>query len=191
MVVLAPSRFTVLLVAAFLGSGGCVGGANLPRELQVQPGQRTTVRLMQFQQNQSQVLTLQNASSGSAAEVYSDKRADPFAKVVSDAQLQALLDVFAEKGVFRNGLASVPPEARDALIVQQDDRRWVFSRRQAGLQQEELPFHEAKAYFLSVWNSATAYHTPGDERPDLKAEQDRLRTEAQKRKLEAQGGGRK
>lgn len=173
MVVLAPHRFTVLLAAALFGSGGCVGGPNLPREVQVQQGERTLVRLMQFQQNQA--MSLQNASSGSANDVYSDRRADPLAKVVSDAQLQALLDVLAEKGVFKLGASSVPPDARDALVVQQGNRRWVICRRQPGLQQEELPFHEAKAYFLSVWNSATSYHSADVDPADLRAEQERIK----------------
>jgi hypothetical protein len=190
MVVLAPPRFTVLLAAAFFGSGGCVGGPNLSRELEVRPGERTTVRLMQFQQNQ--VLTLQNASSGSANEVYSDRRTDPLAKVVDDAQLQALLDVLAEKGLFKLGAASVPPDARDALVVQQNDRRWVFSRRLAGMQQEELQFHEAKAYFLSVWNGATSYHSADVDRADLRAEQARVKSDAREavRKIDPPTGGR-
>jgi hypothetical protein len=180
MVVLVPTRFAVLLAAAFLFVSGCVGGPNLPRVVQVQEGQRTTVRLIQF--SNGQAMSLQNASSGSAGEVYSKDTSNPFAKVIKDAQLQALLDVLADKGMYSADSASVPPDARDALLVDQGSKRWVLYRRHAGMQQDELPFHEAKSYFLSVWNGATAYHTGN---PDLKGENDRVRAEAEaaRRKL--------
>ncbi len=184
MVVLVPTKFAVLLAAACALAGGCASGPNLPRALAIEAGRRTTVRMMQF--STGQVFSLQNASSGSADDVYSDKRADPLAKVIPDEQLQKLLDVLAEKGAFQ-GTSTVPPDARDALIVQQDEKRWAFYRRQAGLQQEELAFHEAKAYFLSVWNGATAYHTTDPDTTDLKAAQDKAKADAQamKRKLES------
>lgn len=187
MVVLLPSRFAVLLAAAFPFVSGCVGTPNLPRVVQVQEGQRTTVRLIQFADGQT--MSLQNLSSGSASDVYSPKdptKQDPMAKVVKDAQLQALLDVLAEKGLHSSGSQSVPPDARDALLVEQKGQRWVLFRRQAGMQQDELPFHEAKAYFLSVWNGATAYHTGN---VDLRGENERVRAEAQaaqRRLLEVQ-----
>lgn len=190
MVVHVPRFAAVLRVAAFLAAAGCASGPSLPRGLQIEPGQRTTVRLMQV--TTGQVFTLQNASSGSAGAVYSDERTDQLTKVLTDAQLQALLDVFTDKGMFVPREASVPPDARDALVVLQGDRRWVWSRRLAGTAESELPFHEAKAYFLSMYNQATAYHgnsgnsRTGDDRPDLKAENDRVRSEAAaaKRKLE-------
>jgi len=186
MVVHVPKKSAVLWIAAFLAAAGCVGGPSLPRAVQIEPGRRTTVRLMQFADGL--VFTLQNASSGSAADVYSDPKGDHQTKVLADAQLQALLDVFTEKGMFAQGTASVPSDARDALVVQQNDRRWVWSRRSAADQQ----FTEVKAYFLSLYNDATAYHAnsnngrAGDSRPDLKAENDRVRSEAAaaKRKLE-------
>lgn len=173
----------MLLAAAFLHSGGCVGGPNLPRVVQVTAGQRTTVKLVPF--TGGQVFTLQNKSSGSAEKVYS-KDNDPMTKVVTDEQLQKLLDVFAEKGAFGSG-AQVPPDARDALVVQQGDQRWAFYRRLAGVQEQELAFHEAKTYFLSVWNGAIAYHTTDQDRVDLRAEGDRVRSQGQASKKKLQG----
>lgn len=175
----------MLLAAAFLLSGGCVGGPNLPRVVQVTTGQRTTVKLVPF--TGGQVFTLQNKSSGSAEKVYSERTTDPMTKVIDDDQLQKLLDVFAEKGAFRSGTATVPPDARDALLVQQGDQRWAFYRRLAGMQEQELAFHEAKSYFLSVWNGAIAYHTTDQDRVDLRAEGDRVRTQSQASKKKLQG----
>lgn len=189
MVVLLPSRYAVLLAAAFPFVSGCVGTPNLPRVVQVVEGQRTTVRLIQF--SNGQTMSLQNVSSGSASDVYSPKdptKQDPMAKVVKDAQLQALLDVLAEKGMYSSESKSVPPDARDALVVEQSGKRWVLFRRQMGMQQEELPFHEAKSYFLSVWNGATAYHTGN---ADLRGENERVRAEAEAARRKLQGIQRK
>ena len=175
MVALGPTPSAWLLIAAFLAAAGCVGGGSLQRAVQVESGKRTTVQLVQFGGGPSvagRALSLQNAS-GVAAAPTNDQATppDPLTKVVDDEQLQALLDVFTEKGVFANGLPSAPPDAQDALIVSHGGKRWVFSRRLVGLQQEELAFHEAKAYFVTVWNSATAYRGTGKDRPDFRAAQ--------------------
>lgn len=168
---LPPHR---MLGAILLTLGSCIGGPDLARAVQVQPGQRTSVRLLQGPG--AQALTLQNASSGKAEKVYSNPASDPLTKVVTDAQLQTLLDVFAERKLFETALPTPPADARDALVVQQGERSWVFARRLAGLQQQEMAFHEAKSYFLSVWNGATAYHTSDIDRADLRAEQERVKT---------------
>lgn len=186
MVVHVPRISAVLRIAAFLAAAACASGPSLPRGLQIEPGKRTTVRLMQFANGLA--FTLQNASSGSAADVYSDPKGDQQTKVLADAQLQALLDVFTDKGMFAQGTTSVPADAKDALVVLHGERRWVWSKRSATDQQ----FTDAKGYFLELYNQATAYHgnsgtrRAGDNRPDLKAENDRVRREAAaaKRKLE-------
>jgi hypothetical protein len=167
-----------LRIAAFLAAAGCVGGGSLQRAVQVETGQRTTVQLVQFGDGPSvagKALSLQNASSLTAPAGTSPATPpDPLTKVVDDEQLQRLLDVFAENGVFANGLPNAAPDAQDALVVSHGGKRWVFSRRKVGLQQEELAFHQAKASFLVVWNSATAYRGTGKERPDFRAAQKNL-----------------
>jgi len=184
----APTRTSALLLAALatLAITSCASGP-APGPVRVTPGQRTTVRLVQFTTNQA--FSLQNVSSGTAADVYSDAEGDRFAKVVTDAEMQALLDVLAAKGAFANPSATVPTGARDALIVQQGERRWLFARQRFGLQEAELPFHEAKACFLSVWNGATAYHS-SKQAPDFPAESDRMRADsaAQREKARALDG---
>ncbi|HEX5054431.1 MAG TPA: hypothetical protein VFZ65_21815 [Planctomycetota bacterium] len=177
-------RIAVLLAAA-CNAVGCASSPELPRSVTIETGRRTSVTLTQTQGRM--VLALQNESSGGAAQVYSDERSNPLAKVVPDAQLQALLDVFTAKGLFNTSMSTVPPDARDVLAVEQGGQRWIWARRQAGIDAEPL-FHEAKAYFLDVYNSSTAYHGHADdERPDLKGEMQRAHEDAltAKQKLEA------
>lgn len=168
MVAPAPPTSAWLLIAAFLAAAGCVGAGSLQRAVQIESGKRTMVQLVQFGSGPSvagKPLSLQNASSV-ATSATGTSAPDALTKVVDDEQLQALLDVFAEKGVFASGAATVPPDAQDALVVSHGGKRWVMSRRKVGLQSEELAFHEAKAYFITVWNSATAYRGTGKGRPD-------------------------
>ena len=181
-----PPRFAVLLLAAGLVVS-CQSAPSLPRSVTIESGQPTHVTLVQVQGGMK--FELQNASSGDAAAVYSDAKANPLAKVVPDAQLQALLDVFTQKGMFAASTTSVPPDARDVLAVDQPGRRWTWVRRQAGVQAAEADFHEAKAYFLEVYNSATAWHRGSGARPDLLSEQSRVKADADaaKRKLENLG----
>jgi hypothetical protein len=79
----------------------------------------------------------------------------------------------------------MPPDVRDALVVDQGERHWVWARRRADGPTEAAAFQEALAYFLEVYNSSTAYH-PSDRKPDLEAEQDRVQREAEtaRRRLE-------
>lgn len=183
MVALAVPRFAMLLAAA-CGIVGCASGPELPRAVTVTEGQRTVVALEQV--GSKLLLTLQNDSAGRPAEVYSGAAADG-RKVVADAQLQALLDVFAANGMFEKSLGAVPPDARDVLTVVQGERRWIWARRQIGMQAAEQSFHEARAYFLQLYNSAIAYHGPGEERPNFKDEKTRAASEAEaaKQKLES------
>lgn len=176
--------------AALLAAAACAGGPDLARAVTVEEGRRTTVRLLQF--TDGRVFTVQNKSSGSAAEVYSDARADAMTKVVDDELLQRLLDVFAEKGLFAVAGSAVPAEAKDAIVVQQSDRRFVF-HRQAFPPGQQQPFYEAKAYFLSVYNQATAYHTADIRRGDLEDETSRVQSsgDAARRRLEQLQGRRK
>ena len=183
-----PPRFAVLLLAAGFVVG-CQSAPSLPRSVTIESGQPTHVTLVQVQGGMK--FELQNESSGDAAAVYSNASANPLAKVVPDAQLQALLDVFTAKGMFTTSVASVPPDARDVLTVDQPGRRWTWVRRQLGVQAAEADFHEAKAYFLEVYNSATAWHRGSGERPDLLSEQSRVKADADAAKKKLENLGRK
>ena len=165
-----PKSAATFWLAAIFAAAGCAGAPNLPRVLAVQEGQRTTVRLMQF--GSGQTFTLQNRSSGRKVEVYSNNQYDLATKVVADAQLQALLDVFAEHGLFAGATHSVPPEARSAIVIRQGERRYVFHDRNIAADAGQR-FRQAQAYFLSVYNNATAYHSAEINRADLEAEKNR------------------
>ncbi|MCA8952464.1 MAG: hypothetical protein KDE27_23335, partial [Planctomycetes bacterium] len=154
----------------------------------MQPGQRTSVQFVQF--DESRVFTLQNASSGSASEVYSDKRGDSMTKVVDDAMLQRLLDIYADQGLFARAERAAPPLARDALIVEQAERRWVFHRGAAA--ETVRAYFAAKQYFLDTYNRAEAFHSSDAHVRDLEAEDRRVRDSAEsaRLKLERLGGDR-
>lgn len=179
MVVQALSRFRQLLVAACL-LVACQTDPALQRSVTVTAGERTTVHLLQV--NGSLALSLQNASAQLPTAVYGadTSSVDPGRKVVADADLQALLDVFSDKGMFAASLNEVPHDARDVLMVEQGGRRWTWVRRQLGVQQAEATFHEARAYFLSLYNSNIAYHGTGDARPDFGGENARVHSDAVK-----------
>jgi len=173
----------ILLLAACFAS--CAGGPGLSRSVTIVEGQPTRVTLMQVKEQRT--FLLQNASSTAAEAFYADWQKHPLGKVVPDDRLQTLLDVFAERGLFETGSGGVPLNARDVLRVEHGGRTWTWARVHAGVQQEEAVVHEARAYFLEVYNSSMAYR-PSDpkDRPDLTAEQLRARDEAEaaKRRLE-------
>jgi hypothetical protein len=195
MVAQALLRTVRSLAAAALalaaGLAGCAGEPPLRRSLALAPGQKTVVRYLDIKGTLS--LSLQNASAALATDVYrTDSGAiDPGAKVVADDELQALLDIFSERGLFGAAAAEVPADALDALVVQQGGQRWVFPRRLRGVQQAEAAFHEGRAYFLALYNDVTAYHGTGDDRPDFKSEQRRAADDgrAARAKLERLRGG--
>lgn len=182
MAALACTR--TLALAAALSFVGCASGPDLPREVTIEPGRPTRVVLQQLRGGQT--FLLQNASSTEAADFY-DGDMPAMAKIAPDAQLQALLDILAQKGLFARGAGAVPPDARDVLAVEHDGRRWTWARRQAGVQQDEVAFHEARTYFLELYNQSLAYH-PGTsmDAAGWQQEQERLRREAAaaRRKLE-------
>ena len=174
----AIARNTLCLAAisaAMFGWSSCA--SSLAREVVVENGRPTRVLLTQVSNNT--VFLLQNASSAESAEFYRDTNARALGKIVPDEQLQALLDVFAEKGMFAAAASVAPPDARDVLAVEHGGKRWIWARRQAGVQAGETSFHEARGYFLEVYNSSTAYRTVDPNAPpDLRAERDRVRTDA-------------
>ncbi|MBL8726718.1 MAG: hypothetical protein JNK49_21940 [Planctomycetes bacterium] len=175
-------------LALTLALAACASGPSAPR---ITEGQRTVVRYVQFEPER--MLILQNRSSGQPKDVYSDRLAEPGTKVVDDAILQQLIDKMAEHGMFVRNERSVATAARDALIVEQGDRRVAWSRLyRQGEDPAEQPFFVCRQAFLDDYNAATAMQTPR-ERPDLRAEQERAQQDAaaaQRKLLELQRGGR-
>lgn len=186
MLAVAAAALATLAVPSL---GSCAG-PSLARAITVQSGSRTTVRLMQFVDGR--VFTLQNASSGTARDVYSERSTDDLTKVVDDAQLQTLLDTFAEEGLYAGASSSAPSDARDALVIAQGDRRLVLHARTPS-KEGPLSYSRARAYFLAVYNQATAYHSSDIDPRTLKEEQDRARYDGQRavRDLEKKAQGKK
>lgn len=181
MVALALLRTGLLLFAVGAAAllGACAGAP---------PLQRSVVVVRYVDVKGTLALSLRNEGAGARAQVYGADSAaiDPGAKVVADDELQALLDVFTETGLFASSVGEVPGDALDALVVEQDGSRWVFPRRLRGVQQAEAAFHDGRAYFLSLYNSVTAYHGAAGDRPDFKTEQVRTAGDARqaRQKLE-------
>ncbi len=184
MTAVALARTCSLLALATLVAG-CSSGPTLARAVTVREGRPTRIVLTQVKDGTT--LLLQNASSAERAEFYAAPDPAVLGKVVADDRMQTLLDVFAERNLFASATAGAPTNARDVLVVEQDDRRWVWSRRLAGVQTDEAMFHEARGYFLEVWNGASAFRSaaPGV-RPDLEGEDARAHRSAEsaKSKLE-------
>lgn len=192
MAALALVRFPQLLVAAGL-LVACSSGPTLRRDLELVPGERTTVRLLSMQGGLA--LSLHNASAQPSTEVYGTQsgQVDPGSKVVDDVNLQTLLDVFSDKGMFAAAAAVVPRDARDALVVEQGGKRWCWAisgdrqqrlaRQQRGDDHAERTFHEARAEFLSLYNASVAFHGTGDRAPDFRGENERARAEAERARL--------
>lgn len=153
-------RLASPLLLAWLSA--CASTPELPREIEVRAGRRTRIELVDLRRNLS--LVLQNASSGSAEAVYSDELGSLATKVVADADLQKLLDVLAQQGMFASATATPAPDASAAIVVDQDGRRWVWSRPAATLENVAAiqTFEEGRGYVLTVYNAATAYHALDD-----------------------------
>lgn len=178
MVARPPSTSLVIAVLTALLSvllSGCASGPDIASGPQIEPGRRTVVRYVQF--TSSQVFSLQNASSGSKAEVYGDAQRDRSVKVVGDGELQALIDILTENGMLDKATATAAPDARESLVIEMPDRRWIWTRQGRGL--EDVDFHNARGYFLAMFNSAVAYHGNADEEvPDLEGQRQRIRRDA-------------
>jgi hypothetical protein len=148
------------------------------RRLTVRAGEMTRIHLVQ--PAPGPVLTLQNASGGSREDVYSDTAGNASVKVVEDADLQALLDVLAERGFFdRVGPAT---GSRESIVIEQEDRSWQWSRRPpTGPDDPDLlAFHDCRAYVLAVYNRTTAWHTRRNiTGRDLQREQETLQQRQQ------------
>jgi hypothetical protein len=167
-----------LWFAILCSTVGCASGPTLARVVTIDEGQATLVSLRQGTGNLT--LTLRNESAGLAKDFYKDSK-DPNAKVVPDAELQTLLDVYAEDGLFEHAAGSSAGSAAaggiDVLTIDQQGRQWSWARRQRGAQQSDQAFHQARDYFLAIYNGNVAYHG-ADERPNFSDENARARAEA-------------
>jgi hypothetical protein len=182
MHLLAPAR-TILLFAVAAGVAaapltlaGCASPPDLPRAVVVESGQPTTLAL--HQRRSDLRITLRNDSSRPPVEVYSSAQSDPREKVVPDAELQALLDVYTACGLFEHSLADAPADARDVIVLDQPGRRWAWIRRGHGAPGHGAPgdaaFDVAQQYFLAIYNGNSAYHG-GSGDTNFNAEAARLR----------------
>jgi hypothetical protein len=175
-VVARPNSTSWLFALLAALASGCASGPAASGAPEVLANQRTLVRYVQF--GSGQILSLQNASSGTKAEVYSDPQRDRMVKVIGDGELQALIQIFGDYGMFRAGAATASVDARECLVVETPARRWVWARRR-GPGVEDPDFHQARSIFLSLYNASVAYH--GDQSgpaPDLASQQQRIQQDA-------------
>lgn len=139
-------------------------------------------------------LTLRNDSGGNPNDIYSEA-VDQLSKVVPDAELQALLDVFTAEKLFELSIPGLPGNARDVLKLQQGGKTWFWVRRGSFIDPREQAFNKARSYFLSLYNGSTAYHS-GPSSDDgrypaflTEKQQQRRQKELQKLKERQAGGG--
>ncbi|MBK8099732.1 MAG: hypothetical protein IPK26_21715 [Planctomycetes bacterium] len=182
-----------ILTLLLLALGTLVGCSSLPRQITVQPGERVRIAL---QQADGKVFTLQNESSGSAESVYRDAHADLGLKVAKDDKIQLLLDLLAAKGMFERATSHPAPDARDVLSVVTQHAQYHWSRRKPQfsgtranptIDEGELPFHEARAYFFDVYVNTIAYHGRQLDKRALQAEQARARQSNDSARSRAEG----
>jgi hypothetical protein len=146
-----PFRSWLLPLAAGLATA-CGSAPSLPRAVALAEGDKVAVHMVQAKNQLT--LTLYNGSAVAAE----DGNRQVGAKVVADADMQALLDIFAEKGLFERGLPQPPPQALDLLCVDAGGKRWHWGRTQLGVQAAEANYYEARSYFLALYNSSEAFH---------------------------------
>lgn len=171
-----PNSTSWLFVLLAALASGCASGPTASGAPEVLANQRTLVRYVQF--GPGQILSLQNASSGTKEEVYSDPQRDRMVKVIGDGELQALISIFGDYGMFQSGAANASVDARECLVVETPSRRWVWTRRR-GPGVEDPDFHQARSIFLALYNASVAYH--GDQSgpaPDLASQQQRIQQDA-------------
>lgn len=169
-----------LICVPALMLAACAGPApSKPRVLTVDGHQRTRVQLVQL--GGGPVLTLQNESVGSRSEVYSDDLGDPTAKVLEDAALQALVDVLTDQDFFERAAGAAAPGARELVVIEHGDRRWVLSRPLPRSADDPAfqAFQQCRGYVLALYNQTMAYHSGrGLDAEALKRQQDALRRQA-------------
>jgi hypothetical protein len=186
--VLSP-RLALTSVALLAACAGAPDVARSP--VAITRGERTRVLLTEVASGRT--FGLQNASSGSAEEIYSAADSNRSLKVVADANLQELLDVLAAAGMFTKAGDQPAPGARDLLVVDMPERSYVWSRLRRGIDPAEQSFHEARSYFLTFYNQVTAFHNVKMDPDALRAENERVRrsADAARARLEQQTGSRR
>lgn len=168
----------------------CAGGPSGRSQVTVKSGERT--RLLLAQAGATQPLQLQNASAAAAREVYSDAQSDKGLKVIDDEQMQKLLDVLADNGFFAHAVPLPAGDAKETIAIEQHGKTWVWSRRPFGPSpiEEITAFGTAKAYVLSVYNSATSFHAQKGITGDaLEREKSRIEQSSKAAKEKAQNQG--
>lgn len=160
--------------AALLLCCQCASGPNLPRVVTVVEGERVRVSFTEVSDNRT--LSLQNVSSGAKETVYKDPKSDLGTKVVDDARLQLLLDMLAQAGMFQRTAPVASSTARELLVVEQGGRKLVWSRGPVKVDGIEAvqAFDQARAYFLAMFNAATAFHSRNWDKFELVEEQARM-----------------
>src|SRR5580765_489174 len=129
-------------------------------------GQRTRVLLVDTQHKRT--LTLQNASSGSKEQIYRDTAGDSTLKIVSDEQLGALLTALDSEGMAQKATAAQLPGARTLIVLEQGDRRQVWSRPTPTADSAGASaFEKGLRYFLAVYNETPAYHARDLNDPEM------------------------
>jgi hypothetical protein len=181
------SRFLAALgVAAMFAQ--CAGGGPVPqRVLAVETGVRTSIAL--HQGSRGVLLELQNASAAARHDVYSDRKTVPSLKVITDEELQALLDVLSAQGLFTRAARTQPPNAPELLAVTHGDERYYWPRPTVDDPPALQAFDESRRYVMAVYNSSTAYHTGKLSPKDLETENQRVRAAGEAAKARAKSAG--
>lgn len=178
-------------ISLLLGAAGLVACSTLPRSLTVRTGEASTFSLLS---RRGPKLTLRNDSSRPAELVYS-QASDQMCKVVPDSELQALLDVFTAEKLFELSMEHIPAKARDVLQLQHNGKIWYWARRGSFTDPREAAFNKARAYFLSLYNGSTAYHSDPNSKdgqyPSFLTAEEQARRAAELRKLKENRGATK
>jgi hypothetical protein len=129
-------------------------------------GQRTRVLLVDTQHNHT--LTLQNASSGSKEQIYRDTAGDSTLKIVGDEQLEALLTALDSEGMAQKATAAPQPGARALIVLEQGDRRQVWSRPAPNADSAGASaFDKGLRYVVALYNGTPAYHARDLNDPEM------------------------
>jgi hypothetical protein len=149
-------RMSLLLCAA--GLAAC---NSLPRSLTLVEGQPTTITLSLG----GPLLSLQNESFALSQP---DSPPVPMQKIVRDAEMQSLFDVFTAEQLFEHSVASSAGNSRDFLRIDSGGRSWIWARRGSFTDPREAAFRQCSNYFLALYNSSLTLQTT--DRPDFRAQ---------------------
>jgi hypothetical protein len=113
-------------------------------------------------------LTLQNASSGSKEQIYRDTAGDSTLKIVGDEQLEALLTALDSEGMAEKAAAAPLPGARALIVLEQGDRRKVWSRPVPAADiAGTSSFDKGLRYVVALYNGTPAYHARDINDPEM------------------------